>query len=114
MKCKKNRHLRYVTIKAGLNEREIYIFKHKKTKEDALEPNNIHDFWYGFITPDEIVIVLGSETNRRTINYAHCIMYCEQIKAEKLDPAVMFVIGSAEKRVASYPFDEFEKLLRRC
>ena len=65
------------------------------------------------ITPDETVIFLGSKTNRRTINYAHYIMCCEQRKAEKLDPAAMFVIGNAEKQVASYPFDEFEKLVKK-
>lgn len=43
------------------------------------------------------------------MNYAQCIICCEQRKTEKLDPAVMFVIGNAEKQVASYPFDEFEK-----
>jgi hypothetical protein len=82
--CKKNPQLRYVTIKAGYNGGEIYIFKYKRTTAKEGFTSN---FWYAFITPDETVIVLGCETGRRTINYAYLTTYFQQETAAAGSPA---------------------------
>jgi hypothetical protein len=96
---KKNPLLRYVTIKEGYNGSEIYIFKYKQNTAKEGFSNN---FWYAFITQDETIIVLGSETDRRTINYAHCVTYLEQKNAARLTLPRLFLFSIEGNPPKSY------------
>jgi hypothetical protein len=109
--CKKNPLLRYVTIKEGYQGSEIYIFKYKKYKQPTAEEGFSNNFWYAFITPDETIIVLGSETGRRTINTAHCVTYLEQKNAARFTPPRLFLCSIEGSPAQSYFF--LIKLVKR-
>ena len=91
---KKNPLLRYVTIKEGYQGSEIYIFKYKQITTQAGFSNN---FWFAY-HPDETIIVLGSETGRRTINATHCVTYLEQKTPPASLPRSCFSAVSKEAR----------------
>lgn len=108
--CKKNPLLRYVTIKEGYQDSEIYVFRYKQTTSKEGFTNN---FWYAFITPDETIIVLGYNTSRRSINYAHCVTYSMQQNAAKLNPPSLFLFGTEGNPFQSIPLEKFLEDLKK-